>query len=51
LVLIPDLGIFPSFSGGSLNMSLPVGMFKFLGLQQFVGLFGSFAIDLALRGS
>jgi hypothetical protein len=51
LVLLLDLGSFPNFSGGSLDMSLPVGMFKYLGLQQSVGLFGSFAIDLALKGS
>jgi hypothetical protein len=34
LVLLPDLGNFPSFSGGSLDMFRPVGMFKSLGLQQ-----------------
>jgi hypothetical protein len=46
--------LFGSFAidlGGFLSMSLPAGMFKFLGLQQSVGLFGSFTIDLALKGS
>jgi hypothetical protein len=51
LVLLPGLGIFPNFSGGFLDMSLPVEMFKSLGLQQSAGLFGSFTIDLVLRGS
>jgi hypothetical protein len=51
LVMLPGLGIFPSFSGGSLDMFLPVGMFKSLGLQLSVGLFGSLAIDFALRGN
>jgi hypothetical protein len=50
LVLIPDLGIFPNFSGGFLDMSLPVGMFKFLGLQQSVGLFGSFCNRSCFEG-
>jgi hypothetical protein len=51
LVLSPDLGISPNSFGGFLGIILPVGMFKSLVLQLSVGLFGSFAIELALRGN
>jgi hypothetical protein len=51
LVPLPGLGIFPNSFGGFPDTFMLVEMFKFLVLRLFVGLFGSFAIEPALRGN